>query len=501
MAIKTALKNTVRTIGSLSRRSKLHLVWDVFMVWVALINLWMILFDLSYLWLRPQYFTYLPVVTGIYDPVKGIEPHPLTEALLEQIDITTAQLEENPSSPTIPEYRENLVELSYRVVREDPFARSGQDRTLALIIDTLAHKIGVTSGALQDPKVLLTATEAFWPSEPDELAETITSIDPRVQRGFELNYYRTFNIDGKLTDHFWILDLPFLILFWIEFSTRWILALKRKTYSRWFFFPIFNWYDVLGLIPVAVFRPFRLLRAVSMYMRLKRSELSNVGKDVFTRTVLYISNIITEEVSDRVTLRILTEYHEEVTDGTHTRIIQSVVEPRKTEIEAVIVSQIRQTLTDPKTIDRLRSLVRLNLENAVEESEALQAVPLPNVILKPAVRAIGEVILDTTFETVAGTLDSPEGEEAVREVAGAILDDVFYGPGLTQIELLVKEITLQVIDHMKDVVSVKKWTLPDDQQKRPPMPWEPDALDEADPEDETEPEAASDPETQSNYEL
>ena len=96
-----------------------------------------------------------------------------------------------------------------------------------------------------------------------------------------------------------------------------------------------------------------------------------------------------------------------------------------------------------------------------------------------------------TIETVTGTLDSAEGEEAVREVAGAILDDVFYGPGLMQIESLVKEITLQVIDHMKDVVSVKKWALPDDQQKRPPMPWEPGALDDAEPEGETELEVVS----------
>ena len=231
-----------------------------------------------------------------------------------------------------------------------------------------------------------------------------------------------------------------------------------------------------------------------MYMRLRRSELSNVGKDIFTRTVLYFSNIITEEVSDRVTLRILTEYHEEVTDGTHTRIIRSVVEPRKTEIETVIANQIRQTLTDPGTIGRLKSLASLNLENAVEESEALLAVPLPNVILKPAVRAIGEIILDTTLETVTGTLESAEGEEAVREVAGAILDDVFYGPGLVEMEVLVKAITLQVLEHMMDVVSVKKWALPDDQQKRPPMPWEPGTLDETDPEGEIEPEADSEAE-------
>lgn len=478
MTVTSAVTNAAETVRRLSRRSKIQLAWDVFMVWVALINLWMILFDLSYLWLRPQYVTYIPVVASIYDPVKGIEPHPLTDALMNEITVTGSLLETDPFPALVREHRENLVELTYRVVHENAFARSGQARTLGLISEALARKIGVTGGALRDPDVLWEACEAYWPRNPDDLERTIGSIDPRVLRGFKLNYYRTYNIDGKLTDHFWILDLPFLILFWIEFTVRWILALKRKTYSKWFFFPIFNWYDVLGLIPVSFFRPFRLLRAVSMYMRLRRSELSNVGKDIFTRTVLYFSNIITEEVSDRVAMKILTEYHEEVSSGTHANIIRSVVEPRKSEIETVLAHQIRQTLTDPRTIDRLRSLVRINLENAVEDSEALRGVPLPNVILKPAVRAIGETILDTTLETVTGTLETAEGEEAVIEVAGAVLDDVFYGPGLVEMEVLVKEITLQVLEHMMDVVQVKKWALPDDQQKRPPMPWEPGALDD-----------------------
>ncbi len=496
MPVTTTIQNIFRAVGNLSRRSKLLLAWDVFMVWVAIINLWMIVFDLSYLWLRPQYVSYLPVVASVYDPVKGIEPQPLTEALSNEIDVTAALLDQAPPRWVIEEHRDNLVELTYRVVNENAFARSGQIRTLGFISEALAGTIGVTGGTLRDPTVLREACEAFWPADPDGLATTISSIDPRVTRGVKLNYYRTYDISGDLTDHFWILDLPFLILFWIEFMVRWILTIKRKTYSRWFFFPIFNWYDVLGLIPVAFFRPFRLLRGVSMYMRLKRSELSSVGKDVFTRTVLYFSNIITEEVSDRVALRILSEFYEEVADGTHTTIARSVVEPRKSEIETVIVSQIRQTLTDPTTMSRLRTLVQLNLENAVEESEALRAVPLPNVILKPAVRAIGEVIVDTTLETVAGTIDSAEGEEAVREVAGAILDDIFYGPGLAQFESITKEITLQVIDHMRDVVSVKKWALPDNQQKRPPMPWEPGALDEPNPEQETELTPGFDPETQ-----
>jgi hypothetical protein len=501
MPVTTAIRTTARAIGNLSRRSKFQLAWDVFMVWVALINLWMILFDLTYLWLRPQYFTYVPVVTRIYDPVKGIEPHPLTEALGEQIAVTKTALLRDPDSPTIPDHVERLRELTYRMLIEDPFARSGMDRTIDIIKEKLAAGIGRTGDALVDPDTIRKAVDAYWPEQPIELLDRLLDIDPRVLRGLKLNYYRTYDVDGQLTDRFWILDLPFLILFWIEFTVRWIVAIKRRVYSRWFFFPIFNWYDVLGLIPVAVFRPFRLLRAVSMYMRLKRSELSNVGKDVFSRTVLYFSNIITEEVSDRVAIRILSEFHEEIADGTHTSIIKASVEPRKAEIESVLADQLRHILTDPATIDRLQTLVRLNLENAVEDSEALRAVPLPNVVLKPAVKAIGGVILDATLETVAGTLDSAAGEKAVREVAGAVLDDVFYGPGLAQLEALVKEITLQVLEHMMDVVKVKKWALPEGEGTRPPMPWEPGALDSLEPDDETEPEGTSDPEGQPKFEL
>jgi hypothetical protein len=481
MSVTTAARSVVRTIGDLNRRSKLRLAWDAFMVWVALINLWMILFDLSYLWLRPVYHRYLPVVTAIYDPVKGIEAHPLTGALLAEIEATGAALQQTSAPRPLPEHVDRLRDLTVQVVRENPFERSGMGRATEMIRDTLGQTIGRSGGALSDPEVLREAAASFWPDDPVRLEARIKGLDPALLRTLDLNYHRSYDRDGRLTDWFWLLDLPFLLLFWVEFTVRWIHALRLRTYARWYFFPIFNWYDVLGLIPVAVFRPFRLLRAVSMYMRLRRSALSSVGKDIFTRTVLYFSNIITEEVSDRVAIRILSEFHEEISDGTHARIIRSVVEPRKAEIEAVLADQIRQTLTAPETLDRLRSLVMLNLDTAVSESEALRAIPLPKVVLRPAVRAVGEVILDTTIETVTATLGSAEGEAAVREAAGAILDDVFYGPGLKQVEGLVKEITLAVLEHMMDVVQVKKWAMPEDQDKRPPMPWEPEARELADP--------------------
>ncbi len=452
----------IDTIKSLPRSSKLRLGWDIFMVWVVLINLWLIVFDLTYLWLRPTYFQYIPVVTRLYDPVKGITPDALTTDLIETIETTREIVQRDPYAPELPGQVKELRSMTVQLFLDDPFSESGQGNLLQVIRQNIAAATGFEATELTNPKTLVQALERLFPLDPERMELRFEeTLAPDVRRALELCYDRSYDRSGHLTDKFWIIDLPFLILFWIEFLVRWYLALKRKTYDKWFFFPIFNWYDVLGLIPSRYFRIFRLFRAVSMYMRLRRSELSVVGQDIISRTVAYISNIITEEVSDRVALRILGEFAEEIADGTHNRIARETVEPRRTEIESVITSQIRQTLTNPEALANLRTLLLLNLENAVDESESLHSVPMPNFVLNPLVRTIGEIIIDTTFETVETTFASEEGQEALEGVATAVFDDIFYGPGLAEIEALVKDITLQVIEHMTEVVAIKKWTLPD----------------------------------------
>ena len=450
----------------------LRSLWDLFMVWVVLINLSLILFDLTYLWLRPTYFNYVPVVTRIWDPVLGIEPHPLTEELIEKADVAEKLLELDPSSAILAATLEDLRALTLRVFIENPFERSGQTKDLDAIKGTMARETGHATSRLRNPKTLAEIARDYWSGPPELLRHRFDLFDRQIEPRLAMNYFRGYDLDGHLVDHFWKIDLPFLVLFWIEFMARWLLAVRLHTYARWYFFPIFYWYDLLSLIPVMALRPLRLLRVVSIYMRLRQSELSRVGKDFLSRGVAYISNIITEEVSDRVAVRILSEFGEEIADGTHIRIARAAVEPRREEIEQVLVAQIRAILTDEETIERFRLLLRLNLDNAVEESESLRSLPLPHIVVKPIVRTVGEVILDTTLETIEATLDSPEGQDAASAVAGSILEALFYGPALVELESLAKDISLQVIDHMMDVVKVKKWALPDEQEGRPVMPWE-----------------------------
>ena len=113
----------------------LSTLWDLFMVWVVLINLSLILFDLTYLWLRPTYFKYVPIVTRVWDPVLGIEPHPLTEELIEKA-ATAEQLSLlDPGSESLYAMLEELSALTLRVLEENPFERSGQTKDLDGIKD------------------------------------------------------------------------------------------------------------------------------------------------------------------------------------------------------------------------------------------------------------------------------------------------------------------------------------------------------------------------------
>ena len=151
------------------RNWNLRVAWDVFMVWVALVNLNLILFDVTYLWLRPLYFRYVPPVVKIYDVVKGIEPHPLTSRFLEEVDATRALLAAEPHSPELEEHIAELRGLSLRILRENPFERTGQRHSLDLLKQAIARNTGYAATDLADDELLPQIADTLWPSDPTDL--------------------------------------------------------------------------------------------------------------------------------------------------------------------------------------------------------------------------------------------------------------------------------------------------------------------------------------------
>ena len=423
------------------------------MIYLALLNVGLIGFDFSYLWLRSFYFDYLPWVVGIYDPVKGIEPHPLTTAYLDRVDHLAAALASESREPVVEADLVELRELSRRLYADDPFERSGQGRNLGRLEARMRLFFGASdtrgAGGVE-------IFERLWASGPG-LAGRLAFFQDELRLLLAVNYHREYDLDGELVDRGWLVDLPFLVIFTVEFYARWFLAVRRRTYPRWFFFPIFHWYDLLGIVPLAQFRVFRLFRIASIYVRLYRSERTAVGSDPVSRTVKYFANIINEEISDMVSLRILNESQEEIRGGTHRRIIRAVLEPRRDALARELTLRIRDVLASADVRDKVRAFLDVNLESSVENAEALRRIPLPKAVVRPLVETVGTLIFDAIAETLAGTLDTEEGQDLLQDMVAAAIDGLVAELTEGEIEGLVREISLESLEHVKEAVKVRKW--------------------------------------------
>jgi hypothetical protein len=441
----------------------LAVAWDLFMVYLALVNLGLILFDLTYLWLRPTYFHLLPVVVRIYDPVKGIEPEPLTLKLLEQVDELAAAREGGAPDAQVVEQLAAVRSASIELWDDNPFERSGleQDFIRALLEMRLTLERQGFRGT--DEFEAEDLFDAYWSLEatPAQLDERLAIFQAEQVPLLEVNYLRHYSLAGRLTDHFWKIDLPFLLIFLSEFLIRWYLAVKRRTHPRWFFFPIFHWYDLLGVLPFKQTRFFRLFRVVSIYVRLHRSRHSVVGDDPISRTVKYFSNIISEEISDMVSLRILNETQEELREGTHKHIIRTVAEAHRDKLAEQLSIQARELMVTDSVREHARGFLDANLERAVESADALRRVPLPAFAKQSLVESIGRAVFDAFFDTLAATLSSDEGHETVKALIADSIDGLVVEATEGELEEIVREISIEVIGHMKETVAVRKWALPD----------------------------------------
>ena len=175
------------------------------------------------------------------------------------------------------------------MLETDPFERSGQAKSQHRMWVGMRHFLRRASRAAAGVDALMRSevSDLFWSLQPDpaRLEPRSSYFSRELAPLLAVNYYRRFDLNGELTDYFWLIDLPFLLIFATEFFTRWWLAYRRGTYRKWFLFPIFNWYDLLGIVPLKQFRFFRLFRIASIYVRLHRSEHTVVGDDFVSRTV------------------------------------------------------------------------------------------------------------------------------------------------------------------------------------------------------------------------
>ncbi|WP_373541777.1 hypothetical protein [Chamaesiphon sp.] len=107
----------------------------------ALINLALVFFDLSYLTLRSLDLQATPALVQFYDPIKGVRPHPETQAYLHRVALLELQVAQfGVNSPQIETLLSQLRERSQNLIQHHPFAGKDGDNTIETIEQQLRNR-------------------------------------------------------------------------------------------------------------------------------------------------------------------------------------------------------------------------------------------------------------------------------------------------------------------------------------------------------------------------
>lgn len=270
-------------------------------------------------------------------------------------------------------------------------------------------------------------------------------------------FYRT-----RIHAHFLFYDLIFVAIFLAEFCFQWVMAVRKRSYTRWYFYPFLHWYDLIGLIPIGSLRLLRLLRVISLLIRLQKMGVIDLANTRPYRFFEFYFNVFIDEVSDRVILRTLDDVRREVEGDTPvTRaIITDVIAPRREALVAQLSRRIgmiaARSYTDHQ--EEVQRYVESVVAEAVAADAGIRTLERVPVLGKSLVKTLRQSINDIVYEIFTRTvrdISAAENNRLIDEAVTGVIDTVLEEH--PEVGDIGTRITLEVIELIKERVRVQHW--------------------------------------------
>lgn len=365
------------------------------MALVALGNLSLVLFDISYVPWRDFYFRQLPVITRVYDPFKGIQPHRDTEKYLNTLEELKIQVVQTGlPSPQVTAKLQEINNLTAKMIDEDPFRVASKSGTLEKIKDRMRDR---TPNPQESAKQ---SFRTFWSPEylnKQGWQQEITWFDAKIKPLIATNYYRTIGENGEFTDNFWLLDLPFIAIFAIEFLARTYFISRRHRSVSWRSAMLWRWYDILLILPF-----WRLLRVIPVTIRIHQAKMPDLQPIRTQISRGFVANFA-QELTEVVVIQLINQMQQSITTGELARQLFQSPKQRYldinniNEIEAIATHLVQITVYKvlPQLQPDLEALLRYNIELFLKQSplyQGFQQVPgLGNLPAQLAEQLVAEL--------------------------------------------------------------------------------------------------------------
>ncbi len=438
-----------------SNRNPLLKGLDTLTLLLALANFGLVLFDVSYIRLRDQYFRYFPKLTQQYDPFKGIQPHNDTAQYLTEVDQLKVILAQNgPDNPQARELMTKLSDRSVAMIAEDPFRVANKSGSLEKLKNRMRQHIGDKSAkaafkTFWSPQSL---TAQNWPSE-------LAFFDRQFRPLMVTNYYRHIDESGDFVDRFWTIDRWFIGFFALDILAR-VLWIRHRHRTKWTDALLWRWYDLLLLLPF-----WQILRIIPVTIRLHQAGWINLD-NIQNQISRNLAENIAGEVTELVLIQTFTVVQGTVQQGVLRQLLKSapeIVDTNQVDELAVIGRRLVEVFSKtvlPQLQPDFESLIRHFVEQAIAQTPVYQTLkPLPGLdrLGSELSKQVAAQVIQTLSTVVDAGLADETGQKLTQQLGQHFV--VHLQSGLNQkqtideIETLlvtwIEEVKLSLIQNLE----------------------------------------------------
>jgi hypothetical protein len=445
---------------------------------LASLNLGLVLFDLSYVpwrdfWLRGTIQVLdatikipLPPITPWYDPIKGIEPHRDTQQYLNTVNAFEQQvMQTGLQSPQADSLLQELRSLSTDMIETNPFQVADKSGTLERIKNRMRDHIYANRSSNRQPLRIgqranqssRQAFDIFWSQDhlsDAGLQEELAFFNSQIQPLIATNYFRHTGENGELADYFWIIDLPFVLIFGLEFLSRTFYISRRHTGVSWLDAMLWRWYDIFLLLPF-----WRWLRVVPVTIRLNQAHLIDLERIRTQANHGFVANFA-EELTEVVVVQVINQAQGAIRRGDvaswlfHPKSRPSYIDINDTnETEAIASILIKLVVYQvlPKVKPDIEAILRHNIDSILTQSplyKNLQNMPGLEGLYTQLTDKLATEVTQSAYNALVASLEDPVGAELtnqlVQHFSDALGSQVQEKQTLQQIETLLSELLEEV---------------------------------------------------------
>lgn len=267
--------------------------------------------------------------------------------------------------------------------------------------------------------------------------------------------------------HVFHYDLIFVGIYITELIFRWIRSIYRKKYDNWWFYPFVHWYDVIMCIPILNgLNFFGVVRLFGLVYRLQRLGVFDLTKTYVFKQTSFVSEVVVEEVADRVIAKMISMMQEEVQKGSPmvTRITANVIKPKEDAIVNYLTGRISTAIN--KTYSQNRQELKLYVENRVSEAilenetvDKFRYIPgLGKVFQETLDRAVGDITFNT-IDKIMQDVINPNNTAGVKEITHGLIESFLdkNHPGNDELNSIIVGIVNDSLEEVKNTVLQKEW--------------------------------------------